>query len=136
MGNEKTEVKSVCEKRLATMAKRLGDKAYNLIDNKQYTPRFRACQKDDAEVLDQSVKYVMSKKLSFKQKQRYFAKMCAKNFWEKTKTMMRRLINRAIAKSAEVRESLKKLQRDNSVTKQFNASGRVKYEQLIKQFKQ
>lgn len=117
-----------CEKRNATMRKRLG-KACDLIDNEQFLGVFRNRQIHFEKEFNQSVKMVreMAKSGKIRNVKHYFAKIWKKENIERTLKIVREFLNRQISKLAEKREQKRRNEREKIAFESQNQAGRERF---------
>ncbi len=116
------------DKRVKTMAERLGD-ACNLIDDKRYYPFFRKMQKLYPNEFKFAVGYYLKNRTKDGSNRRCFATMWRFDRLEKTLIIIRSMIEAAKAKVREVRIEAKKLADQAKFDSDFNSAGRERYEQ-------
>lgn len=117
------------QKRATTMIEKLGKDACRLIKNAHYLPMFRARQKDDEQAFAKLVEYVNSNE-KIRDKAKYFAKACGREAWNKTKSMMIGLIERARSLAAELREKSRVAAEKIREIREANPLGKAKFSSM------
>ena len=106
------------EKRITTLRKRLG-KASKLIKDDNFLPMFRNRQIRFQKEFEESVKIARKKR----NPEHFFAVIWACRNVEDTLRMMRSIIYRAIEKTRELQESIKRIKTEQSIKRKLNPAG-------------
>lgn len=116
----------------ATMRELLGD-AVKFIDSEQFLGVYRNRQKNYEKEFNASVKMVKSmlKSGKIKNAKRYFATIWSKKNTETTIEIVKKFINRKIAKEAEKREQSRRNLERASIASNFNGNGHNRYRQRM-----
>ena len=105
-------------KRIITLRKRLG-KASKLIKDDNFLPMFRNRQIRFQKEFEESVKIASRKR----NPEHFFAVIWACRNVEDTLRMMRSIIYRAIEKTRELQESIKRIKTEQSIKRKLNPAG-------------
>ena len=115
----------VDNKRIATMRERLG-RASDFIKEDAYLPMFRNRQKNHKEEFEKSIEIAKTKR----NPERYLASVWSVKNIKKSLVWLRGIINRGIAKAAEMRRQARFQKEQSRLKREFNPEGRARLLQL------